>query len=93
MKKTLIKSGASMPNQHSWTPAGNIRAPSRETAVQWVFKAWEKFPQEMILHGLKSCGVTNSLDGDEDDHCFKKGQPNESGLQLLKEEETIEETE
>ena len=49
----------------------------------------------MILHGLKSCGVTNSLDGDEDDliHCFKKDQPNESGLQMLKEEDTNEETE
>lgn len=73
---------------HTFTAAGNLRAPSRELAVKWVIQAWSEVPEEMIVRGLKSCAITNAVDGSEDHliHCFKPGQPNSSGLEALKED-------
>ena len=70
---------------HSFTPAGNMRAPRREI-VQWILSAWDGLDKAMIINSFKSCGLTVAVDGSEDAHihCFKEKQPCQAGLERLK---------
>ena len=37
---------------------------------QWISEAWREIPREMVARSLLKCGITNSLDGTEDDLVF-----------------------
>ena len=49
-----------------YTPAGK-KAPSRNLVLRWVHEAWREIPAEMVTKSFKTCGISNSLDGTEDD--------------------------
>lgn len=68
--------------EKSTTPAGNTRAPSIETYLTWIVDAWEFVSNDVIANSFKSCGITNALDGSEDDkiHCFKGHGPIPTGF-------------
>lgn len=51
---------------HELTPTGRQRKPSEELMCQWISEAWREIPRESFL----KCGITNSLDGTEDDLVF-----------------------
>ena len=53
-----------------YTPAGNKKAPSRNLVLQWVHEAWREIPVEMVAKSFKTCGISNSLDGTEDDELY-----------------------
>ena len=75
--------------EHSYTPAGNMRPPTRFLMCQWVKKAWDtSLTQEQIVALFKSCGITNTTDGSEDSKitCFKEGREAEGGIPILKAE-------
>ena len=40
-----------------------------EVYLNWIVEAWKALPEDLIA---KSCGITNSIDGSEDNalHCF-----------------------
>ena len=42
---------------------------------------------DLVTRGMLACGVTNAVDGSDDDaiHCFKNDQPAAAGLARLKE--------
>ena len=71
---------------HSFTPAGNIRAPPRREIVKWILAAWDGLDKTMIINSFKSCGLTVVVDGSEEGHihCFKEKQPCHAGLEWLK---------
>ncbi|RMX41294.1 hypothetical protein pdam_00017738, partial [Pocillopora damicornis] len=71
---------------HSFTAAGNMRAPARREIVKWILAAWDGLDKTMIINSFKSCALTVALDGLEDGHihCFKENQPCRAGLQRLK---------
>lgn len=75
------------------TPAGNPRAPPMMEYLRWLANAWESLPQETIAKSFKQCGITNAVDGTEDDqiHCFKAEGPIPDGLQLLSTQRMMEE--
>ena len=50
-----------------YTPAGKKKAPSRNIVLRWVHEAWREIPAEMVTKSFKTCGISNSLDGTEDD--------------------------
>ncbi|KAF7636014.1 HTH CENPB-type domain-containing protein, partial [Meloidogyne graminicola] len=56
------------------TSSGNPRPPSMLTYLSWVADAWDSIPTEDIKRSFKVCGITNEIDGPEDEliHCFKK---------------------
>ena len=53
--------------QKSFTPAGNMRAASLPTVRSWVLDAWRSLPAEMVARSFKKCGISNSMDGTEDE--------------------------
>lgn len=64
-----------------------MRAPSMDVYLQWILNAWEQLPQELIMKSFKGCGLTNALDGTEDNqiHCFKSTGSMPNGFQALHE--------
>uniref|UniRef100_A0A915DHN8 Transposase n=1 Tax=Ditylenchus dipsaci TaxID=166011 RepID=A0A915DHN8_9BILA len=48
---------------------------------RWIYEAWQSLTEEMIASSFKTCGITNALDGSEDDliHCFKQHGPASNG--------------
>lgn len=45
---------------------------------QWIGEAWRDIPREMITRSFLKCGITNSLDGSEDDFVFDSSSDDES---------------
>ena len=45
--------------------------------LQWVNKAWQEIPTELVIRSFKSCGISNALDGTEDEAVYK--EESESG--------------
>ncbi|KAI1712065.1 hypothetical protein Ddc_12656 [Ditylenchus destructor] len=72
-------------DRREWTAAGNPRAPSMDVYLEWIVEGWEAVTADMIKDSFKTCGITNSLDGSEDDliHCFKEAGPVPEGRKLL----------
>ena len=68
------------------TKGGNQRAPPMTLYLDWVVDAWEGLSRELIEKSFKSCGITNALDGSEDDliHVFKPDGELPNRLQALK---------
>ena len=34
---------------------------------KWILEAWAEIPKEMIIKSFKKCGISNAMDGSEDD--------------------------
>ncbi|KAI1693198.1 pogo transposable element with KRAB domain [Ditylenchus destructor] len=72
-------------DRREWTAAGNPRAPSMDVYLEWIVTGWEAVTADMIKESFKTCGITNCIDGSEDDliHCFKEAGPVPEGRKLL----------
>ena len=35
--------------------------------TQWIHKAWQSIPTETVVNYFKKCGISNSMEGTEDD--------------------------
>ena len=58
-----------------FTPAGKKKAPSRNLVLQWIKTAWAEIPEEMIRNSFKTCGISNAMEGTEDDAVFTEESP------------------
>ena len=56
----------------TYTPLGKKQAPSKEIVLQWINKAWQEIPTEMVVKSFKSCGISNALEGTEDDAVYEE---------------------
>ena len=56
-----------MSGEKTFTPSGQLRAASLVTVCQWVKESWQELSKEMVEHSFKKCGISNALDGTEDD--------------------------
>ena len=52
------------------TKAGNIWRPGLKTVCQWVIDAWNNIPTDMVVKSFLKCGISNSMDGTEDDELY-----------------------
>ena len=50
------------------TKQGNLKQPTRQDAINWVSIAWDSISQETIVNSFLVCGISNALDGSEDDY-------------------------
>ncbi|KAG8235949.1 hypothetical protein J437_LFUL016271 [Ladona fulva] len=50
-----------------------MKRPSISEVCEWVKKSWEDIKAEVIVKSFKKCGISNALDGTEDDALFKEG--------------------
>ena len=53
--------------EKTFTPAGNMRAALLTTVCEWVKDTWQNIPSEMVVRSFKKCGISNAMDGTEDD--------------------------
>ena len=49
------------------TKDGNLKKPQYNLICKWILKVWKDIPSEMIIKSFKKCGISNALDGTEDD--------------------------
>ena len=53
-----------------YTPSGKKKAPTRNLVLRWVNEAWQEIRAEMVVKSFKTCGISNALDGTEDDELY-----------------------
>ena len=44
-----------------------LRRWEKATVCQWVKESWQELSKEMVERSFKKCGISNALDGTEDD--------------------------
>src|SRR3954470_6471967 len=52
------------------TPSGKIKRPSYSLIENWIKESWDSINPNMIRRSFKCCGISNSLDGTEDNLIF-----------------------
>ena len=55
-----------MSGEKTFTPGGQLRAASLVTVCQFK-ESWQELSKEMVERSFKKCGISNALDGTEDD--------------------------
>ena len=56
---------------HEFTASGRQKKLSEELILSWIAGAWQDISEEMIESSFLKCGITNSLDGTEDDLVYE----------------------
>jgi hypothetical protein len=56
--------------EHEFTPAGKIKRPDVEQLCEWITEAWACISPALIEKSFKKCGISNKLDGTEDDYLW-----------------------
>jgi len=56
--------------------------------LQWINKAWQEIPAEMVMKSFKSCGISNALDGTKDDAVYE--EETEGGEAVDADEDALE---
>jgi len=57
---------------HHITPAGRVKRPSISNVCKWVKNSWQRVKSETIVKSLKKYGISNALEGSEDDILYEK---------------------
>ena len=65
---------------HEFTMSGRQKKPSEELILSWIVGAWQDISEEIIESSFPKCGITNSLDGTEDDLVYEAEDPCNSEL-------------
>src|SRR2546423_12510062 len=53
-----------------YTPSGRIKKPSYSLVANWVKDSWDAIDPNMIKRSFKCCGISNDINGLEDDLIF-----------------------
>src|SRR4051812_6146125 len=53
-----------------YTPSGKIKRPSYSLVANWVKESWDAVDTNIIRRSFKCCGVSNAINGSEDDLIF-----------------------
>ena len=56
---------------HALTRAGQLKKPSVTLWCEWIVKAWNEIDSAIIIKSFKKCGISNALDGSEDDMLYQ----------------------
>ena len=87
MKTTVYFSISSPGNRIKILSLSQLYISLGQKQIKLCFVAPGELSKEMIRKSFLACGLTNAVDGSEDDeiHCLKPGQPCEKGCELLRE--------
>lgn len=55
---------------HVLTRGGRLKKPSVTLWCEWIVKAWNEIDSAIIIKSFKKCGISNALDGTEDDMLY-----------------------
>lgn len=53
--------------EKTYTAGGNLRAPSLAILCEFVIRSWDAVAVKNVIKSFKKCGISNSLDGQQDD--------------------------
>jgi hypothetical protein len=56
--------------EHEFTPTGKIKRPDAEQLCELIGEAWARISPALIEKSFKNCGISNKLDGTEDDYLW-----------------------
>ena len=65
---------------HEFTAGGRQKKPSEELICSWISEAWHDIPTEMIVASFLKCGITNNLDGSEEDLVYEPSEDSAAEL-------------
>ena len=57
--------------EKEFTKSGAMKRPGLSLVVQWVKEAWESISEDIIIKSFKKCGISNAMDGTEDDILYE----------------------
>jgi len=57
---------------HDLTSIWQMKRPSISQVCEWVKNSWESVKHETIVKSFKKCGISDALDGIEDDVLFEE---------------------
>ena len=63
---------------HHITPAGRVKRPSISNVCKWVKNSWQRVKSETIVKSLKKYGISNALEGSEDDILYEQSNSSEN---------------
>uniref|UniRef100_A0A131XQ93 Putative pogo transposable element n=1 Tax=Hyalomma excavatum TaxID=257692 RepID=A0A131XQ93_9ACAR len=52
------------------TPTGRLKRASPATICKWIVDAWASIPEDLVRRSFKKCGISNALDGTEDEYLW-----------------------
>src|SRR5256885_16072024 len=70
-----------------YTPSGKIKRPSYSLVANWVKESWESMDINMIRNSFKCCGISNNMNGSEDNLIFDFNQINKENLEVEEDNE------
>lgn len=56
---------------HDLTPTGRMKRPTITQVCEWVKTSWDSVKDEIVVRSFKKCGISNALDGTEDDMLYE----------------------
>ena len=54
------------------TATGNLKKPGLSVVAKWVKEAWDELPVDMVKGSFLKTGISNAMDGTEDDFLWKE---------------------
>ena len=64
--------------EKTFTKGGLMKAPTLSTLCTWVKESWDAIDEKRVIKAFKKCGISNSLDGTEDDLLYQSSENNRS---------------
>ena len=82
-----------MCGEHTYTPGGRMRKPTIKLMLKWISDAWENLLETIIIKSFKKTGISNELDGTEDDLTWESDEDEEFNMpftnQCVEQAETV----
>ncbi|KAM3915673.1 pogo transposable element with KRAB domain [Leptodactylus fuscus] len=63
---------------HDLTPTGRMKRPTITQVCEWVKTSWQAVKDETVVSSFKKCGISNALDGSEDDALYEDPDTSDS---------------
>ena len=70
------------------TKGGNLKKPSISLVTSWVKSAWDEIPADMVVKSFLKTGISNSMDGTQDDELWTESQEDDSEEDDTEEDDT-----
>jgi hypothetical protein len=77
--------------EHEFTPTGKIKRPDVEQLCEWIREAWACISPALIEKSFKKCGISNKLNGTEDDYLWDSDPDHTSSVDNNDDESSREE--
>ncbi|KAH1170321.1 hypothetical protein KIL84_001306 [Mauremys mutica] len=59
---------------------GRMKRPGISKVCQWIKTSWDAVKEDIIIKSFKKCGISNALDGEEDDLIYEDSSSESSSV-------------